>query len=305
MEQNLNRYQIFYEVAKSGSISNAAKSLYISQPAISKSISKLEYDLQTKLFLRKSRGVSITNEGAVLFEQVKTAIEAINLGEKKLKQINDLGVGHIRIGTSATFCKYLLMPILKGFIEKYPHIKITIESQSTSHTLKLLEREEIDVALVVKLENQDNLIFDPLGEFQDVFVATKTYLDNLNLRESSTEISKKKFDAELFECGNIMLLDEENITRLYVDNYFKENNIEIKQVLEVNNMDLLIDFARIGMGVACVIKEFVLDDLASGSLVEIPLNTPIKKRTAGFAFAKNIQFSDSMKKFIEFYGGGE
>ena len=73
MNQNLSQYKIFYEVAKAGNISKAAKELYISQPAISKAISKLEESLGIKLFSRNSRGVQLTREGAILFQHVNTA----------------------------------------------------------------------------------------------------------------------------------------------------------------------------------------------------------------------------------------
>lgn len=300
MEQNLNQYRIFYAVAKSGSISRASQMLYISQPAVSKAVIKLEEELGAKLFDRNSRGVSLTFEGKILFEQVQTAFEAINAGEEKIRLINSLGIGHLRIGASATFCKYLLLPFLKGFIKEHPHIKITIESQSTSHTLKLLQEGKIDIALVVRTDNFKNLEFYSLGQFQDIFAATEDYLQNLNLRSESSNLSKEEFEVQLFKNANIMLLDEENITRLYVNNYFRMNNIEVNQILEVNNMDLLIEFAKISLGVACVIKEFILSDLKNGRLLEIPLSKPMAKRTAGFAYLKNAPFTDSMKYFMDY-----
>ena len=301
MEQNLNQYKIFFTVAELGNISHAAEKLYISQPAISKAISKLEDGLNTTLFTRNPRGVVLTSEGKILFEYLKTAFEAIGIGVEKIKKINELGIGHLKIGASATLCKYILIPYLKGFIEKYPHIKISIECQSTYHTLKLLENNKIDIALVVKSENEKNIEFYPIGEFEDIFVATDTYLENLHLRENNPQQTAKEVELELFKNANIMLLDEENVTRLYVDNYLNRNNIEVKHVLEVNNMDLLIDFAKIGLGVACVIKEFVIQDLKSGIIKEIPLANQLEKRTVGFAYNKSILPTNSVQSFIDFY----
>ncbi len=147
MEQNLSQYKIFYEVAKAGNISKAAKELYISQPAISKSISKLEDSLGVSLFTRNSRGVQLTSEGELLFHHTESAFEALSRGENELKRIKDFNIGHLRIGVSNTLCKYILLPYLKGFIEKYPHVKITIESQSTTHTIAMLEQQHIDLGL--------------------------------------------------------------------------------------------------------------------------------------------------------------
>ena len=96
MEQNLSQYRIFYAVAKAGNISRAAKELYISQPAISKSISKLEDSLNTVLFTRNSRGVQLTDEGQVLFEHTRDAFEKLAKGEQELKRIREFNMGHWR-----------------------------------------------------------------------------------------------------------------------------------------------------------------------------------------------------------------
>ncbi len=298
MEHNLNQYKIFYEVAKFGNISHAAENLFISQPAISKAITKLEDSLDTVLFTRNPRGVILTNEGELLFEQLKIAFDAIAVGEEKLNNINKLGVGHIKIGASATLSKYVLLPYLKGFVEKHPHIKISIECQSSFHSMRLLENNKIDIALMVKPEYEKNIDFIPVGEYQDIFIATQTYLDNLNFRENN--IGSEVNENDIFKNANLMLLDEENVTRMYVDNYLKSNNIEAKQVLEVSNMDLLIDFAKIGLGIACVIREFVLPDIQSGAVQEISLLKSLEKRTVGFALPKNSEHTNSLNSFMEY-----
>lgn len=291
MEQSLNLYYIFYNVAKCSNISHAAKELFISQPAVSKAITKLEETLDSTLFVRSSRGVKLTDAGQLLYEHTKNAFETLQKGEENVRRIRELGIGHLRIGCSTTLCKYLLLPYLKGFVERYPHIMITIQCQSTFHTLKLLESNSVDIGLVGMPDSSLPLTFLPIGETEDIFVATKTYIDNLRLREEH---------ADIFHSANIMLLDEKNISRQYIEEYFVHNQIEPSQRLEVSNMDLLIEFAKTGLGVACVIKEFVLDELSSGALVEIPLKPPIKKRKVGFAFPAKKPTSLSTKEFIQF-----
>ncbi len=294
MESNLSLYRIFHTVATHGNISKAAKELYISQPAISKAISKLEENLQVTLFIRSSRGVTLTEEGQLLFKHTATAFLAISQGEETIKQMNDLGIGHIRIGVSTTLCKYLLLPYLKHFIEKYPHIKITIECQSTFHTLKALEDGAIDIGLIGQTDHMKELDFHPIQEIEDIFVATNMYLDNLKVREGADQ-------KDIFSTANLMLLDKENITRVYIDDYFKKNEIETNQILEISNMDLLIEFAKISLGVACVIKEFVLDDIKKGSLTQLPLDVSVPKRQVGFVYSTHGYLSDSVHKFIDFY----
>ena len=291
MEQNLSQYKIFYEVAKAGNISKAAKELYISQPAISKAISKLEDSLGLSLFTRSSRGVQLTAEGEILFEHAREAFDALDRGEMELKRIQEFDIGHLRIGVSNTLCKYILLPYLKTFIDQYPHMKVTIESQSTALTLTRLEQQKIDLGLVAQPSVRRDLAFIPVMDIQDIFVTTPSYLENLYLREGQ--------DTNIFETGNIMLLDTSNMTRHHVDEYMSDNNIIPRQVLEVTTMDLLIEFAKIGLGIGCVIKELIQKELDNGILVEIPLEIPIHRRTIGFSYHPANQ-ALALRTFLEF-----
>lgn len=293
MNQNLSSYRIFYTVANTGNISKAAKELYISQPAISKSIQKLEESVGCKLFSRSSRGVVLTDEGALLYEHVSAAFETLNLGEEKLKRSIELGVGHLKIGVSSTLCKYLLLPYLKEFIRQNPHISISITCQSTNETLRLLEDNKIDIGLIGKPDNLKNIRFDFLEEIEDVFVATKDYIRNLRARGIQKD--------QILQSSTLMLLDKNNMTRQYIDDYLQDNHIIVKDSIDISNMDLLIDFARIGVGVACVIKNFVKNDLEDGTLVEIPLGIPIHKREVGFAYKTGSRTSKSLGEFVHFY----
>ena len=293
MNQNLSSYRIFYTVANTGNISKAAKELYISQPAISKSIQKLEESVGCKLFSRSSRGVVLTDEGKLLYEHVSEAFETLTMGEEKLKRSIELGVGHLKIGVSSTLCKYLLLPYLKEFIRQNPHISISISCQPTNDTLKLLEDNKIDIGLIGKPENLKNIHFDFLEEIEDIFVAAKDYLRNLKARGIQKD--------HILQSSTLMLLDKNNMTRQYIDDYLQENQIIIKDSIDISDMDLLIDFARIGVGVACVIKNFVREDLENGTLVEIPLGFPIHKREVGFAYKTTTKPSKSLAEFIHFY----
>lgn len=291
MEQHLSQYRIFYEVARCSNISRAAKELYISQPAISKAIGKLEESLGTRLFLRNSRGVQLTPEGNVLFQHVSDAFDSLSRGEKELKRIHDFHIGQLKIGVSNTLCKYVLLPYLKSFVEKYPHVNITIESQSTAHTLEMLEARKIDIGLVAEPRARRGLNFTPVMEIHDGFVCTPAYMENLTLREGPA--------PDIFKTGNIMLLDRSNMSRKHLDTYLSDRDIEVNQLLEVTDMALLIEFARIGLGIACVILDFVSDDLKNGTLMEVPLDAPIPRRVIGFACPPQDQ-SQTLREFLAF-----
>jgi DNA-binding transcriptional LysR family regulator len=154
----------------------------------------------------------------------------------------------------------------------------------------MLEQQRIDLGLIAEPSNRRPLLFTPVMEIQDTFVATKSYLNNLYLREGK--------DADLFQTGNILLLDKNNMTRKYIDEYLNENQLIPNQFLEVTTMDLLIEFAKIGMGIGCVIKDFVQKELDTGDLVLVPLEKEINKRTVGFAY-NPAGMSTSMEKFLD------
>lgn len=337
MEQNLNYYKIFYEVAKCGNISKAADSLYISQPAVSKSITKLEQSLGHILFFRSKKGVKLTTEGETLFNYLEQAFSSINTAEQTLKRISEFGIGQIRIGVSTSLCKHILLSYLQDFIRDNPHVKVSIECNPTFETIQLLKQGKIDLGLICDTSLEKGYHFTPLRSIQDTFVTSKTYLDNLVIRESNpivdqsgegnaaeendTDIlssipnvaglllysdtdaqnnSQIPFsEKEILEKSNLMLLDKENISRIFIDEYFNANHIQPNQVLEINNMDLLIDFAAIGMGVACVVKEFISSYLDNGQVIEIPIDFEIPKRTVGFVYPEQ-GLNTTAKKFLDF-----
>lgn len=353
MISNLNNYVIFHTVAKAGNISKAANQLYISQPAISKSISKLEAELGTALFARSSKGVTLTEEGQVLYEYVERAFDSLNMGEENLKNYKELGIGHIRIGVSTSLCKHILLDYLKDFIRENPNIKFSIDCHSTVNTIKLLRNEDIDIGLICNTELPKGIVYSPVKEIHDVFVASPEYLDNFyernenalddmmdelsphikgniipllgaskragkntssdslyndsdsaadNPTDSSLPNHSNITTTDILENSNLMVLEEANVTRTHVDEYLRSHGISCSQVLEINNMDLLIDFAAIGMGVASVVREFAHEQLSSGVITELPLDTPIPSRSVGFAYSGMKNQSTAMKKFMEWVG---
>lgn len=296
MEQNLSSYYIFYTVAACGNISKAARKLFISQPAVSKAIQKLETNLGCRLFVRSSRGVLLTEEGRLLYEHVKTAMDTLALGEEKLRQASGLGIGHLKIGVSATLCKYVLLAYLKDFTQAYPHINISILCQSTSETLRLLQEDQLDIGLIGtgNYPLAHTLVFDPISDVEDIFVAAGQYLHQLRLRCAA--------DEDILQNCSLMMLDKNNISRQYIDEYLQKNQITVQECIEASSMDLLIEFAKINLGVACVIRQFVTSELAEGSLIEIPLPVPVQKRSVGFVYKGAQQdASKAMAQFTAFY----
>lgn len=287
--QNLSQYKIFYEVAKAGNISKAAKELFISQPAISKVISKLEENLEITLFTRNSRGVALTMEGQTLYEHISEAFRHISLGEKQIRRLKELKLGKIRIGVSTTLCKYILLPKLKKFVSEYPHVMVNIASQATYQTEVMIENGLLDLGVVATSGHKKNFGFRKIMEIHDTFIASPKYLEDMYFREESS--------SDIFSNCNLIMLDKNNMTRKYVDTYLDKNNFSPNQLLEVTTMDLLIEFTKIGLGIGCAIKEFVQKELDDGSLVEVSLPFKIDPRSVGYYYS-NSNPNPMLKNFL-------
>ncbi len=288
MYKSLNQYYIFYTVAQCNNFSLAAKKLFITQPAVSKAVSKLESDLNTTLFYRSSKGVKLTDAGQILYEQLDAAFLAIKNGEEQITNYEQSGSGQLSIGASTTLCKYVLLPYLRRFIAENPHVKIRISCQSSYETIEALKKGTLDIGLVGETDRLKELKFKPILSISDVFVGTSQYLD----------LFKDKESDELFSDATLLLLDKSNVTRQYVDKFLILNHIISGQTIEVSSMDLLIDFVKTGLGIGCVIKEFVEKELAEGSLTLIETKEKIPARKIGYAYSSIRKVNRTVTRFL-------
>lgn len=159
-----------------------------------------------------------------------------------------------------------------------------------------MENGSVDIGLIGENDQMDKLSFYPLQEIEDIFVCTGSYLGNLKERANLPDSPTAR---EIIGASTLMLLDKGNITRQYIDKYLAVEGILAGQALEVTSMDLLIDFARLGLGIACVIRSFVKRELEEGTLISLPLEAEIPKRRIGFAVLKNTPLSPAMQKFMD------
>lgn len=291
MNKDLDLYKIFYTVANCGNISQAARVLYVSQPAISKSIKKLESASGVKLFVRGSRGVNLTTEGKIFYEYIKKALATISAGEKVLTQLKNKETGTVTIGVSTTLGKYFLLPYLKPFMDQYPELQIKIINNTAFDTLKHIDEAAIDLGIVSCPSQLSSYHYIKLAVIQDIFVAKNSYLTAKNVKSPN----------DIFTNCTFMLLEPNNITRQYINHYLQENDFFIQPELEISNMDFLITFAKIGLGVSAVIKNFIETELNEGSLVEIPVSPPIPTRSVGIIFPKRNTLSIAAQAFLTYY----
>ena len=290
MNIDLDLYRIFYVVAKSGSISAAAEVLFISQPAITFQIKKLEEQLDLSLFTRTKHGVVLTDEGKVLFDYVKMGIDSITNGENALSNLKNLDSGIIRIGASTTVCRHVVMPYLERFHELYPKIDIQIVNNLTSNLIKELRNGNLDILFLnMPMSENKDLKITPLTEVQDIFVGSKKYFNLTNGKLDLNELSSFPLIFQKLPSN----------TRAYLNTYLKENKVDLKPQLEVVSYNLIMDLVKAGFGIGYATKEFIKTELENNSLYEIEVIPRVPKRFIGIATIDKKTPNYSVKKLME------
>lgn len=289
MVSRLDLYKVFYEVGKERSFSKAAKSLYMTQPAVSQAIMQLEQEIGAKLFIRTPRGANLTKEGLILYEYIFSAINLINIGEEKIYEARNLIIGDLKIGVGDTISRYFLLSYLEKFHKLYPNIKLKIINSTTLELCKILKSGKLDIAICNFPIEDDDLVKKESVEIEDIFVCGEKYKENF----------KEAIDFKDLRNYPLILLERESNSRRYVEKYILSKGVKITPEIELGSHDLLLEFAKINLGIACVIKEFSQEYIKKGILYEIKTKEPIPKRSIGYCYLKNLSLSPAAKKFIE------
>lgn len=168
---NFELYKVFYYVAKNKNLTRAAEALFISQPAITQSIKKLEEQIGHTLFYRTKHGMSLTNEGEILFEYLKNPIECLQNGKRKIEEAEE-EIDTIRIGGGTTVLQHNLLKPLQSFKEKYPKIQFVIKHDMSKNLLEMLTNKELDIVILTGTPlTKEDLLFLPIEEMKERFVA--------------------------------------------------------------------------------------------------------------------------------------
>lgn len=289
MNINFDTYYIFYVVAKNESISKGANELFISQPAVTQTIQKLESQLGGTLFVRTKHGVTLTEEGKVFYNYIKQGVELFKNAENKFTELKNLESGSIKIGCSTAVTRHILLPYLEHFHKLYPKIDIEITNQLTRELFQLLRNGIVDMLVLnspVK-ENKDMDII-PFKEVQDCFITSQNYI---NLANEPIDINELKNYPLIFQ-------KKPSSTRGFLDDFLEKNNILLNPKIEVASYGLVEEFTRAGFGVGYSTKEYLTKPFKEKSLFEIKTIQSIPKRTIGIAFMKNVVPSFGVQKLL-------
>lgn len=291
MEVNFELYKVFYKVAMEGQISAAAKKLFISQPAVSQSIKQLEEKLGGKVFFRTPKGMKLTSEGQILYKYIEKAYGFIIAGESKFQEMQNLEYGEIVIGASDTLCAHYLLPYLEKFNKEFPHIKIKVTNRTTYEILNLLKSGSVDLGILnLPIKEDKNLEIIETLSLEDCFICgDKYYLEFM-----------KEVSLEQLKEYPLILLEKGSNTRRFIDKVFSDNNVLVEPEIELGSVDLLVKFAKIGLGISFVTKNFIHNELDNKEVFEIKIKEEIPKRKVGVVTLKGVPLSPAGKKLFDF-----
>lgn len=289
MDINYELYKVFYYVAKTLSFSEASKKLYISQSAVSQSIKALEKKLDQNLFIRSTKRVKLTPEGEILFKHIEPAINLIIRGENQIMDANSLNGGQLRIGASDTICRYYLVPYLKEFHEHFPNVHIKVTNATSAHCVDLLENEVVDLIVTNAPNPRMNSVRNvrKVREFHDVFIANDHY----------AHLKNKRLDFEELLGYPILMLDKTSMTSEFLHSLFQQHQLDLVPEIELSSNDLLIDLARIGLGIA-FIPDFCLPE-NDPDLFIIKTNEMLPPRQLVVGYNDQVPLSEAARYFIE------
>ena len=287
MNVDLELYRIFYVVAKNNHMTRASEELFISQPAISQAIKKLESQLGGTLFLRSNKGMELTEEGKMLYSYIKDAIELINNAEADFTSFKDLDKGEIKIGISTTLTKLVLMDTIKNFHKDYPNIDIKIINELTSNLIEDLKRGKLDFVIYNEGDiNETGVDTKIISKLKEGFVYNPTYYND--------EIISFK-DLNKYP---LILQKSESNSRRKLDSYLLDNKIILKPKMEVVSQDLVLEFTNAGLGIG-----YTLIDLAKRNypdLKELSINKNLPSINVLLATNKGINLTFAARKILEY-----
>ena len=288
MSVKLELYRVFKEVAETGNISVAAKNLYISQSAVSQSVKQLETALQARLFARSPRGVSLTSEGQMLYQYVRSALGLLATGEDKLSQAQQLLLGTLVIGASDTVTSWFLTPYLDEFHRQHPGIRLKIVSGRSAKVLSMLKSGAVDIAFASS--PADSAVESwPCFATHSAFVAGSGYdcdFDHVYTRREIADFP-------------LILLERKASSRVFLEQEFLKHGVTLSPEIELSSRSLLVSLAHIGLGVAGVTLDFVQKALESGDIRALKTDFTIPARSVDMCTLRDVTPTAAAAAFME------
>ena len=290
MDINYELYKVFYHVATTLNFSEASKQLFISQSAVSQSIKTLERKLDQTLFIRSTKKVQLTPEGEILLRHIEPARNLIQKGEAQLLDAASTG-GQIRIGASDTICRYFLVPYLEKFHKTFPNVHIKVINQTSLRCTELLKNGLVDLIVV----NYPNAALNNISasmkikNFHDVFIAGNNY----------PELKEKKLTLADLLHYPILMLDKNSTTNEFLHRLFQQHQLDLVPEIELTSNDLLIDLARIGLGIA-FIPDYCLSE-NKDDIFKLDMEEEMPERSLVIAYNEQLPLAKPAQEFLNYF----
>ena len=286
---NLNLYKVFYDVCKYGSFSKTAEFTYTTQSAISKSIKKLEEDLETQLFYRNSNGIELTDKGKELFYYVEKSYGNLLTAERIMLETENLERGKLHIGLPSHIASFFFFDKIIDFHEKYPNIEMTLTSGSTGQLLDLIGKHEIDLIIdtaPIVTNNMDLCIIELL-KVNYAFICKKE------------DYNKYKHIKSIKDLENVPLVlpNKGTTNRKKLDSLFIKCNTQPKKIINIHTSEVILNAVNHDLGLGYLIEDIVKND-SNYTFIKLKEELP----TADIVFAYDKKFlTTAPKRFIEEY----
>ncbi len=267
---NLNLYRVFYVVAKTKSFSESSKLLHISQPAISKHIQNLEYELNTLLFFRTNRGIELTPEAKNLVTYVEKAYNYLSLGEQELQESKDLSKGKISIGLPEFSSVSYLNKFIKQYMEEYPSISLEIIYKPIKSLLSMIDNHTLDLIIIPGTTAiPDNLKKVELSKEEYCFAYSKKYTQKSI--SSIKELSSYK----------ILLPSPNTVSRKKLDDLLTKYELSITPTMEVENSELIMNYIIEGIGIGYVPSNMIDEE---SNIIKASIEEPLPIETINLVY---------------------
>ena len=286
---NLNLYKVFYNVAITGSFKEAAKKMCISQPAISKQIKKLEDNLEVKLFYRFNKGIELTNEGRILFQQIEKMNFYLEASTKYIDASKKLLTGELTIGCPSHITSFYLLKFVEKFMATHKKIKINIISDSTSALVEGLTHHKLDFIIdsyPIEVFSKE-IVIKKLETFDTIFITSNDYKCEIN---NIYDLKDK----------DLILPLPRSSMRKSLMKILSKYDVDLNVVLAVDTTDLIISSVKRNLGIGYVVKEAVKQELLNKEVKQVDVKCDLPKLELDLVYIKDY-LSFPAKEFLKEY----
>ena len=293
MNSNFEYYKIFYYVAKYENLTKAATALKTSQPAVTRTIHKLEGELGCRLFTRSKTGMKLTPEGRTFYGYVAAGCAQFFKGENDLSNLISLENGTIYISETETALHCYLFQAMEEFNSLYPNVRFKILNNSTTESVNAVKEGKVDLAFVsANLQVAKPLRMKILRKYRDILIAGMRFEE---LKAGKEELSLKELVSYPW-----ISLTAETITRRFLNEYFEKNGLTFAPDMELATTDMILPAVRHNLGLGFIPAEFADAELKSGQVFEIKVKEKLPERNIILIYDMEYPQSIAAKEFQKF-----